>query len=65
MTTRELFEAAFPVPDGAVWDCVLKKYRSTSSPMARDGTQSAAIRLTEKWIGFQAGYKTGKENTNA
>jgi hypothetical protein len=54
MTTRELFEAAFPVPDG------LTRY-SDFYVRVRSRDTSATIRLcieyNAKWIGFQAGAK--------
>jgi hypothetical protein len=60
MTTRELFEAEFPVPEGVVWDDVI----CTWVPINGFYLASAYSHI-DKWIGFQAGYMAGKENKNA
>jgi len=56
MTTRELFEAEFPVPDKVKFD---------DGEYYGDKPSSVAGHYNTKWIGFQAGYKAGKENNNA
>lgn len=48
MTTRELFEAEFPVPDGVVWDGKLNTYI---------GRGPMWLPFVHRWIGFQAGAK--------
>lgn len=52
MTTRELFEAEFPVPDGVVYyeRCDAYLSRSVSDFDLSNDYQA-------KWIGFQAGAK--------
>jgi hypothetical protein len=62
MTIRELFEAEFPVPEGLTRYFDL--YVRTIS-RANPATIKLCIEYNAKWIGFQAGYKAGKENNNA
>ena len=57
MTTRELFEAEFPVPSGVVWNGH-SSYAINRS--LHDGTTNLPEIYTHykaKWIGFQAGVK--------
>ena len=56
MTTRELFESRFPVPDGVYFDIAENSYLT-----ATGGEFDVAIYHNAKWIGFQAGYAAAKE----
>ena len=54
MTTRELFESRFPVPERVFYELVVNEYRSRS--INRDEECEADL-YNAKWIGFQAGYE--------
>ena len=66
MTTRELFEAEFPVPDGVVWNGYEYAMEHTDyvDPCVFNEIGARAFSQNQLWIGFQAGYKA-KEKEDA
>lgn len=63
MTTRELFEAEFPVPDGVVWNGYEYGIEHTDlvDPNVFDEIGRRAFNQNQLLIGFQAGYLAAKE----
>ena len=54
MTTRELFEAKFPVPGGIFW-------RDDRYMFEKQGYMVIAMHHNMLWKGFSAGYEAAQE----
>lgn len=52
MTTRELFEAEFPVPEGVAWKVTHYSVTNRNFP-----EYEICREYNAKWIGFQAGWE--------